>query len=81
MTGRDLRDFSHSIGTNCEILFQDAQGNYHQITTAIKTRCEGEKAVLMETGQTLGSWELKTSKPPQELIDYIEKYYEEEDKK
>lgn len=77
MTGRDFREFSYSIGGNEEVLFQDAEGNFHQIYTAIRTHTEfGTKVVLQEVGAVVNQWPLKLAKPPKELLDFLNQNYE-----
>jgi len=84
MDGRDFKDWAfQATGVGARILFLDRDGNYHEIASAKRFRSPetyGEVDVLMEDGvmmQTFG--ELRLDKPPQELLDYMNKKWEEQE--
>lgn len=73
----DLRDMARNCHWREEIIFEDSDGNLHEVFAAVRTRsCGGDyKIILRET--TGNDFEFSIDKnPPQELIDRIEEYNE-----
>jgi len=84
MNGRDFKEFVYqSVGVNARVLFLDRDGHYHEIASAKRFRSKdtyGEVDVLMEDGVMMQSFgELRLERPPQELLDYMNKKWAEED--
>lgn len=76
----DLRDMAHECHFQDEVIFEDADGNLHEVWTAVRVRCGGSfKIILRET--TRNDFEFAIDKnPPQELIDRIEEYEESKER-
>lgn len=72
----DLRDMAKECHWRDEVVFEDADGNLHEVWTAVRVRYFGSyKIILRET--THKDFEFSVNKnPPQELIDRIEEYNE-----
>lgn len=73
----NLRTMAHECHGRDEIVFEDADGNLHEIFTAVRTRYLGGsyKIILRET--TCNDFEFSVDKnPPQCLKDKIEEYNE-----
>lgn len=78
----DLRDMAHECHWQDEVVFEDADGNIHQVYTAVRARVIGGtcKIILRET--TEKDFEFKVDKnPPAELIDRLDRYNETIDAK
>lgn len=83
MDGRDFRTLASSIMTNDKVLFQDAEGNFHEIYSAYRTRTkeDGARVVLVEPAVIEKQWPLRLEIPPKELSDYLNELYEKQKKK
>ena len=83
MNGGDFKDFAfQAVAKGTRVLFLDRDGNYHEIASAKRVRSKdtcGEIAVLMEDGVMVQSFgDLRLEKPPQELLDYLNKKWKEQ---
>ena len=76
----DLRDMAKECHGRDEIVYEDADGNLHEVWTAVRIRYFGSnKIILRET--TRNDFEFSVDKnPPQELIDRLEEYNERKER-
>lgn len=77
MDGGDFREFARSIACDDTILFQTADGNFHEIYSAYRvwTKEAGPRVVLVEAETFAKKWPLTLEAPPQELVDYLNSIY------
>ena len=61
------------------VVFEDADGNIHEIYTAIRVRYIGGRPYLILRETTTKDFFLQVKQPPQELIDRLEDYNEKHD--
>ena len=76
MTTSELKDCCGHCMKNDLVVFEDADGNIHEIYTAIRVRYIGGRPYLILREITTKDFFLHVKQPPQELIDRLEDYNE-----
>jgi hypothetical protein len=61
------------------VVFEDADGNIHEVYTAMRVRYKGGRPWLILRETTAKDFLLEVKQPPQELIESLEKYNEKHD--
>lgn len=79
MKARHLRDLGSSCQAGDEVVFEDADGNIHEIYSAMRVRYRGGEPKLILRETVAKDFFLEIKQPPQELIDRLEMYNEEHD--
>ena len=61
------------------VVFEDADGNIHEVYTTMRVRYKGGRPCLILRETTAKDFFLEVKQPPQELIERLEEYNEKHD--
>lgn len=79
MNASEVEECCRHCMRNDLVVFEDAQGNIHEIYTATRVRYIGGRPYLILRETTANDFFLQVKQPPQELIDRLEEYNEKHD--
>lgn len=83
MDGKDMRACASAMSPCAPVYFIDKDGGVHEVYSFKRVRGfeTGPVNLLMEVGAVVSDFgELHTERPPQELIEYMNKKWEEQEK-
>ena len=79
MTASELGERCRHCMRNDLVVFEDADGNIHEVYTAMRVRCKEGRPRLILRETTARDFFLEVKQPPQELIERLEEYNEKHD--
>ena len=79
MTASDLGECCRHCMRNDLVVFEDADGNIHEVYTAMRVRYKGGRPWLILLETTARDFFLDVKQPPQELVERLEYYNEKHD--
>lgn len=79
MTASELGESCRHCMRNDLVVFEDTDGNIHEVYTAMRVRYRGGRPWLILRETTARDFFLEVKQPPQELIERLEEYNEKHD--
>ena len=79
MTASEVGECCRHCMKNDIVVFEDADGNIHEVYSVMRVRYRGSKPKLILRETTAKDFFLEVKQPPQELIDKLEEYNKKHD--
>ena len=79
MTASEIGECCRHCMRDDLVVFEDADGNIHEVYTAMRVRYKGGRPWLILRETTARDFFLEVKQPPQELIERLEEYNEKHD--